>query len=240
LVVILSQALFEQLMALARAKLQSQVFLINMIIKAIVKLSSVLLLVFLFNVNEQALFWGIIFAHIIPVFIYLVKFFNFKEKYLKVKKDFIKEIFHYGFPLTFTFLLAFVINSSDRILIKLFINEKAVGLYSIPYDFSKFTLTNAFMVFSMAFLPIIIRELEQKGYKEAQIRVKQYSSVLLTFVIPCAIFIVILAPQIANLFLGQNYNTNEAIFIIQLTTVASFFAGIKAYFFDYSFQLGKN
>src|SRR5699024_3573625 len=54
LVVILSQALFEQLMALARAKLQSQVFLINMIIKAIVKLSSVLLLVFLFNVNEQA------------------------------------------------------------------------------------------------------------------------------------------------------------------------------------------
>src|SRR5699024_3305937 len=223
LFVILSQSLFEQLMSLARAKLQSNIFLFSMVSKAVLKILLVLILVLLFNLNEKALLIGIIISHMFPIYIYMKKFFNYDIKYMKLNKSFIKETFHYGFPLTFTFLLTFIINSSDRILIKYFLDDKSVGLYSIPYEFTTFTLTNVFMVFGMAFFPVIVRELEHIGLNQAKKRVLQYSSILLTFTIPTTMFMYMLAPEIAGLFLGDNYNSPEAIRIIQLISIAAFF-----------------
>lgn len=240
LIVIISQALFAQLMALARAKLQSKVFAYGTILRALTRILVVLLLVYLFNLNEKALFIGIIIAQITPVVIYLKKYFKFNAAYFKLNKVFIKETFQYGFPLTFSFLLTFIISSSDRILIEYFLGTKSVGLYSIPYEFSSFTLTNIFMVFSLAFFPVLVKELEQNSIKQTKKRIKQYAEVLLSFTMPCAIFMFILAPFIAKLLLGDNYNSSEAISIIRLVSIASFLAGLKAYFFDYSFQLGKN
>lgn len=240
LIVIISQALFEQLMALARAKLQSKVFAFAMILRALSRILVVLLLVYLFNLNEKAMFIGIIIAQIMPIIIYIKKYFKFNITHFKINNLFIKETFQYGFPLTFTFLLTFIISSSDRILIKYFLGTESVGLYSIPYEFSSFTLTNIFMVFSFAFFPVIVKELEQDTIKKTEYRIKQYAEVLLSFTMPFTIFMFVLAPFIAKLFLGENYNSPEAISVIRLVSIASFLAGLKAYFFDYSFQLGKN
>jgi O-antigen/teichoic acid export membrane protein len=240
LVVIISQALYEQLMALARARLLSKLFAFNMIIRALVRFTTVLLLVFLFNLNEQALFIGIILAQVIPIIVYMKKYFKFNTRYLKINKFFLKEIFQYGFPLTFSFLLVFIVSSSDRILIEYFLGAGSVGLYSIPYEFSTFTLTNVFMVFSLAFFPILVKDLEHNGITQTKKRIKQYAEVLLSFTLPCAIFMFMLAPFIAELFLGTKYSSSEAILIIKLISIASFLAGLKAYYFDYSFQLGKN
>lgn len=240
LFVVLTQALLEQLMALARAKLQSKVFLFSMISKAVLKIVLVLMLVLLFNLNEKALFIGIIVAHLIPILFYLKNHVEFNKNYFNFNSRFVKETFHYGFPLTFTFLLTFIINSSDRIIIKHVLDNKSVGLYSIPYEFTTFTLTNVFMIFSLSFFPIIVKELEHNNIKQTINRIRQYSSILLTFTMPATIFIYVTAPEIAGLFLGDNYTSPEAIKIIQWISIAAFLAGLKAYFFDFAFQLGKN
>ncbi|GGJ95049.1 polysaccharide export protein [Lentibacillus kapialis] len=240
LFVVLSQALFEQLMALSRAKLLPKTFAFNMILKAIIRITTALFLVFLFKVNEEALFIALIIAHSIPIIIYTKNNFVFRLEYLKFSKLIAKKVFNYGFPLTFTFLLVYIINSSDRILIKHFLSESAVGLYSIPYEFTTFTLTNLFMVCSMAFFPVIVKELEHDGILKSRERISQYSSLLLAVTLPSAIFMIMTAPFIAGLLLGENYSSENAIFIIQLMSIATLLQGFKAYFFDYSFQLGQN
>ncbi|WP_200410934.1 oligosaccharide flippase family protein [Virgibacillus salexigens] len=240
LIVIISQALYEQLMALARAKLLSKVFAYSMVTRAILKITFITALVLIFNLNEEAIFIGIIIAQTIPIAIYFKKYFKFNIQYLSLNRSFLKETFQYGFPLTFSFLLVFIVSSSDRILIDYFLDAESVGLYTLPYEFSTFTLTNVFMVFSMAFFPIFVRELEHNRIKKMNQRIRQYAEVLLSITLPFTIAMYMLAPFIAGLFLGSNYNSPEAIRIIQLISIASFLAGLKAYFFDYAFQLGKS
>ncbi|SFD86916.1 Membrane protein involved in the export of O-antigen and teichoic acid [Lentibacillus persicus] len=240
LFVVISQALFEQLMALLRAKLLSKAFAYNMVLKAILRISTALLLVFLFKVNEEALFIALIVAHSVPIIIYTKKYFTFRWEYFKFSKSFAKKVFNYGFPLTFTFLLVYIINSSDRILIQHFLNESAVGLYSIPYEFTTFTLTNIFMVGSMAFFPVIVKELEHDGILKSRERISQYSILLLSITLPSAIFMIMTARFMAGLLLGENYSSENVVFIIQLMSIATLLQGFKAYFFDYAFQLGQN
>jgi len=240
LFVVILQSLFEQLMSFARAKLDSRTFAYSSIIRAILRLSTTLLLVVFLEIKEEALFIGLIVAQLIPITIYIRKHFEFDIKLFRFNLKYFKNMLSYGGPLTVTFLLGFIINTSDRILIKYFLDEKSVGLYSLPYEFTDYTIRNIFTVFSLAFFPVIVKELEQDNVSRMNYRIKQYGEIMLSFTLPCIIFILIFSPFIVTLFLGENYESPETNMIIQIISLSVFVAGLKAYYFDYSFQLGES
>jgi O-antigen/teichoic acid export membrane protein len=147
----------------------------------------------------------------------------------------LKQLAHYGLPLSITVALAFVISSSDRYIIDRFMGESAVGLYSVAVDFTTQTLITLMLVVYMAMFPLAVRAFEHEGKEAAQHQMRSNASLLLAIGIPCVIGMTMLAPGIAQCFLGKNFRATAA-HIIPLVALGSFLYGFKACHFDCAFQ----
>jgi O-antigen/teichoic acid export membrane protein len=150
-----------------------------------------------------------------------------------------RELLVYGLPLSATFILGFVVSSSDRFLLGLFLGADATGMYAAGYDITKQTLGILMVIVNLAAYPLAIRALEQNGKEAARQQLSHNITLLLIIALPCTAGFVLLAPNIVLVFLGQTFR-NTAVILIPWVALGSLLAGIKAYYFDLSFQLGRH
>lgn len=154
-------------------------------------------------------------------------------------KRLIRDLINYGLPLTATFALTFVINSSDRFLLTWFIDTEAAGLYAPGYDLARHSIGVLMTIVNLAAYPLAVRALEGYGEPAAQKQLKNNVILLLAVSIPAATAFAVCSSNIANVLLGEEFREAAVILIpwIALATVAS---GFKSYYLDLSFQLGRN
>lgn len=150
----------------------------------------------------------------------------------------LKELIHYGFPLTATFALAFVVNSSDRFLIGAMLDVDSVGGYSVGFDFAQYSLGMLMVVVNLAAYPLIVRALENRGVAEANEELRLNATLLLAVGVPSAAGLAFLAPNIAEVFLGEKFKDIAKV-IIPWISLGALLHGLKSFHFDLSFQLGK-
>jgi O-antigen/teichoic acid export membrane protein len=165
---------------------------------------------------------------------------DWKQLRWSVDPAIFRQIARYGLPLSMTVALANVIGSSDRYLIAVLNSDKgaglyAAGLYSVAVDFTTQTLTLVMMVVNLAMFPLAVRAFESHGKEAAQEQMRSNASLLLAIGVPCVLGMTVLAPGIANCFIGKEYRTTAAS-IIPLIALGAFLAGFKAYHFDAAFQ----
>lgn len=154
---------------------------------------------------------------------------------LKINREILNKLAQYGVPISVAVALLFVISGSDRYLIAWYLGEASAGVYSVAVDFVSQTLTLLMMVVYMAVFPLAVRAYEHEGKAAAQEQMKSNATLLLLLGIPCVVGIVILAPGIANVFLGRNFRA-AAVSIMPLIAIGAFLAGFKAYHYDTAFQ----
>jgi O-antigen/teichoic acid export membrane protein len=94
------------------------------------------------------------------------------------------------------------------------------------------------MVVNLAAYPLAVGALERKGRNAANRQLSQNAILLLSVSLPSAAGFAYLAPNIAEVFLGQAFR-NSAAELMPLVTLGTLLAGIKAYYLDLSFQLGR-
>lgn len=150
----------------------------------------------------------------------------------------LKKLLVYGLPLTATFALNFVVSSSDRIMLGWLKGTEAAGLYAVGYDLAQQTLVMLMMVVNLAAYPLAVRSLEQRGIETARLQLQQNCTVLLAIAMPAATGLAILAPSIAHVLLGEAFR-ETARGIVPIICLGAFVMGLKAYYFDLSFQLGQ-
>lgn len=150
-----------------------------------------------------------------------------------------KELLRYGLPLTAAFALSFVVGSSDRFLIAWLIDDKATGVYAAGYDITRHPLITLMMFVNLAAYPLAVRAFEQDGVEAARGQLRQNAVLLFSVALPASVGAVILAPNIGGLFLGEAFRS-QAIPLIPWVAVASLISGIRAYYFDLAFQLGRH
>lgn len=150
----------------------------------------------------------------------------------------LKEFISYGAPLTLTFMLTMVLDASDRFMLEWFLNAKAVGVYSAAYDLTQQSLGMLMGVVHLAAFPLAIRALEGKSIEETRSQLRQNALVLLAISVPATVGIVMLADNIAFVIFGAEFRKGTS-HIIELISLAIFVGGIKSYYVDYSFQLGR-
>ena len=160
-------------------------------------------------------------------------------KLQKFDRSIFKKLLTYGLPLTATFALNFVVSSSDRIMLGWLKSTEAAGLYAVGYDLAQQSLVMLMMVVNLAAYPLAVWSLEEKGVQAAQTQLKQNCTLLLAIAMPAAAGLVILAPNIAHVILGESFRQSAAR-IIPLISLGAFLMGFKAYYFDLSFQLGQH
>lgn len=149
-----------------------------------------------------------------------------------------RELAIYGLPLSATFVLGFIVSGSDRFLIGWFLGSGLTGLYAAGYDLASQSLGVALMVVNLAAYPLAVRALEQVGEDAAREQLSRNIVLLLAVAVPGTVALAILAPNIAELFLGADYRA-AATKLIPWIALGALLAGIRSYHFDLSFQLGR-
>lgn len=149
-----------------------------------------------------------------------------------------RQLLFYGLPLTATFALKFIVRSSDRFLLGYMVHSEATGLYSVSYDLASNSLGIFMMVVNLAAYPLAVNALEQKGKEAASLQLSKNAILLLTISLPAAAGLALLAPNIAEVFLGKAFR-EAATGLIPWVALGAFLSGIKSFHFDLSFQLGR-
>ncbi len=158
---------------------------------------------------------------------------------LKVDPVLLRRLLRYGLPLTATFALSFIVNSSDRLLLGWLVNAEAAGLYAASYDLAQGTVTVLMMTVTLASYPLVVRALEQEGTRAARENLTQHAVALLAVALPAATGLSLLAHNVSEVVLGPAFG-GAATLLIPLITLGALLAGVRAYYLDLSFQLAEN
>jgi len=154
---------------------------------------------------------------------------------LSISKPILREIMHYGLPLTATFALTFVVSSSDRFIIAGFLGEGPAGVYSASYDLAQQSLALMMTILNLSAFPLILQTLKNKGTDAARLMARDSTTLLLATAVPSAAAFVFFSPLIAEVC-GKSFR-HEAESLLPIIAIASLIAGIKMYHFDRAFHL---
>jgi len=230
------QAFFEINLELVRIQLAPGRYGLISIVKATVALGIGGLLAFL-GFGAWGLIIGLMTGMLISIFIQAGSWNKIRFHFIETR--IFRELIVYGLPLSATFVLGFVVSSSDRFLLGWFLGSGVTGMYAAGYDIANQTLGVLMVIVNLAAYPLAIRALEQNGKMAARQQLSHNIILLMAIALPCTIGFVLLAPNIVSVFLGQAFR-NTAVMLIPWVALGSLLAGIKAYYFDLSFQLGRH
>jgi len=148
------------------------------------------------------------------------------------------ELARYGLPLTATFALGFVVNTSDRLLIGWLMNPESTGLYAAGYDLAAQTLGMLMSIINLAIYPIAVRALEREGESAARNQLQASATLMLIVASPVVLVWVMLAQNVSAVVLDAAY-VDTAARLMPIIALATLVSGLQYFYFDMAFQFGK-
>jgi O-antigen/teichoic acid export membrane protein len=142
------------------------------------------------------------------------------------------EMLKYGFPLIFSTLSGMILTLGDRYLLKIFLGEAAVGIYSAGYKIA--SLVNIFInqPFQMGFLPIAFEQAKKDNPQRFFAKILTYKTLLLSLVVILLSFF----GGYIILFITSNNDYFKAIPLIPIISSIFIFKGIQ-YVISLSFHI---
>lgn len=201
---------------------------------------SLLFSIFFMNIglSVYGLLLGIISGTLISLILPTIRFWftNISLHNYDVKT--LKDFTSYGLPLTLTFAMNLIINSSDRVFIKAYLGSYETGVYSVAYDLIQNTFLNLMVIINLAAFPIVLKGLRERGTEYATKQLKKNFSILLLISLPSLIGMIILNDNIVNLFIGPEYQQLSKK-LMPILLISIFLHGFKLYYVDLTYQLGS-
>ncbi len=148
-------------------------------------------------------------------------------------------LLRYGAPLVITYLLDFVISSSDRLLIGALRGPGPAGTYAAAYDLAQQPIWTLMMVVNLAAYPLAVAAIDSGDRQAFEAHGRRHLGMLLMVCLPVAAGLWVLAPGITLLVLGGAF-ADESAGLLPIIALAVVLGGLKAYYFDLSFQLGRS
>lgn len=172
------------------------------IIVAIANLISNILLICILKMNASSILISLIISNLVGL-IYILISFNlnksFKKKYINKNK--IKEILAFSLPMIPNALSWWVINTSDRTIITLFLGATFNAIYSISCKFSNI-LNSVFDIFNMSWQEIASLHINDENKEEFFSNlIKKIFMVFSSF----SLMIVICLPFVYDIIIGSEY-----------------------------------
>ena len=143
-----------------------------------------------------------------------------------------KESMIYVLPLIPHYLSQRVLSQSDRIMIADLIGDSQAGIYSLAYSVGMLlTLLNTALDSTIS--PWAFRKIKQEKYRA----VGELSETLMFFFGLCVISFSLIAPELTRLFATKDYY--EAIYIIPIIAISSYFIFMYVQFIYFEYYSGK-
>lgn len=166
---------------LIRVKKRSVFFVVLSLVRFTAILLFNIYFVAVLDMGIKGILLGLLIGQVLLVLLSVKFVFN----NITIKFNFLvlKEMLAYGFPLVFSTISSMILNLGDRYLIKFFLGDAAVGIYSAGFKIA--SLVNVFInnPFQMGFLPIAFSQVNKPNSKRFFSKVLTYKTLLLVFVV---------------------------------------------------------
>jgi len=151
----------------------------------------------------------------------------------------VRNVLAYGLPLATTATLGFVVSTSDRFMLAGFLDSGVAGVYAVGYDLANYGIGMLLSIVNLAAYPLVVAALERDGPAAARQELSRTVSLLLMFGLPAAAGMAVLAPNIAAVLVGQEFEAATKA-VLPWIAGAALIAGVKSYYLDLAFQLGRD
>jgi O-antigen/teichoic acid export membrane protein len=148
----------------------------------------------------------------------------------------VNEIAAFGLPIAGSLVLFAAASWTDRVVLGVEAGAAAVGLFTAAAFVIQNTLQFAAQAIGSAAYPLAVLAYESKDRWVCDRQLEQNLVVLFGFLLPAAIGLSLLAPNIAGILVGRPYR--EAVTnLTPLLAAAALISGLRGNFVDHSFQL---
>lgn len=148
------------------------------------------------------------------------------------------EIVGYGLPVAVGLALLGLVNNGTRALLEFFNSAEGLGLYTATYLLVQTSLVFIASSVAAAGYSIAVQALERGNRALAQQQMSDNGTLLLAVVAPSCLGLALTAQGFTTMMLGRDFRS-AALVLAPWMAAASFFASIRAYFFDFAFHLGR-
>lgn len=205
--------------------------MLNVMLLFVGALMKLVLTVALIKINGQSVNAIFISHGLIDCLIGLVAFANIKGfSYMKLKAysfDTIIKFFSFGYPLLGVGLTMYILNVSDRYVIKYFWGKAYVGIYSPNYSIAAALLTMILVGLNKSIYIQILNTWNSGDKEETSKKVSLGIKTYLMIALPAASGLFMVADNVAKIFIDSNYYEGHA--IIGIVALGMFFMGLTDY-----------
>lgn len=138
-----------------------------------------------------------------------------------------RKLFLFGFPLMGVAITSWVLNVSDRFIIKLFYSENEVGLYSYAYTLATSIFNLLVQFIMLGAFPNIVAAWENGGKKKACSVIQGYLKIYFIVLTPAIFGVLAVAQDLFNVLTDEKYHSCYPIFIV--TAIGTVILGLTQY-----------
>ena len=229
IIVFILMTLFTTLLTILRIKRKIKLYSAFFSWKSIAALLFGLIFVILFNFSADGLLWGIAVSICLalPV-LWKTALGKFHIKRLKISNQVFKEMSKYSFPLVIGNLAAWVLSLSDRYLLQIFRGSQEVGIYSVSYKISEYSILFLAALFALSFNPLAITIWEKHGEQASQEFLTKGTRYFLMLCVPAVVGVSVLRNPILKILSTPDYYQGSK--IIPFVALGGLFFGLNQRF----------
>ncbi len=150
-----------------------------------------------------------------------------------------REIIGYAWPLLLSSFLVAVMTAADRYQLQWWLGPHAVALYSASYAVGRQPLDILFFALNLGSFTELMKAYDMKGPAAASQLLGRQITLILAIVLPAAVGISLLAPDIMHALFDQRY-WNETERLVPVIALMALFAGLRAHGYDQGFYMVHN
>ncbi len=228
ILVIVPTTIYSLLLNFLRIRRRVKWFSFFFIWKSITAIVFGVLLLIFFKLGVAGLLWGTVLSVSIglPILWKIAAGRRLGEKGLRLQPAL--ELAKYSFPLVISNLAAWFLSLSDRYLLGFFRGTEEVGIYSVSYQISDYSIMLFTSLFALAFGPLSIIVWEKEGVKGVQKFLSEGTRYFLILCIPAVVGISVLRKPVLHVLSTQNYYEGSK--IIPFVVLGVFLFGLKQRF----------
>ncbi|EMB9235166.1 oligosaccharide flippase family protein [Vibrio alginolyticus] len=178
----------------------------------------------------------ILFSSCISLFFSSALFYKatkYRPKSVNVKLD--KILFRYGFPLSASLIVSFLIFNSDKYLITYFYDTSTLGRYSSVQMLVQFGVNLLLSTFSLVWNPHIFKVVKETGVDKAIAKHRKNSINYLYFFLVSSVFVFFIGHWLFSVF-GIDNEFSGSLELL-LIFASFFFVYFKVYYLDLFYQI---
>lgn len=213
----LSEMALAMVNVVSRVRMEAWQFFQSMVVRSALAIALSLILVLAFDLGALGIIAGTVTAQLLTAATIIFRSPVWRGLRLgrrsRARRDSIREVLTLGAPLTISIGLTFGVGIADRYILDATLGTAAVGYYAATADVLQKTLGFIMLAINITAYPALVRSYEDKGEDAARQLLEGNLVMQMALGLPVVVACIVLAPGLANLFLGPTFRDAGAVLL---------------------------